>query len=130
MSKLEVLKKEILADEIIDASEVERLRKELYADGVIDREEADFLFDLNDATSGKANHSSWKPLFVEAISAHLLEDAASPGQVDQAEADWLLTRIEKDGTYDDNEKALLRRIKAKATSVAGNLKSKFDLLNI
>lgn len=124
MARFDDLKKQILEDGIIDAQEVELLRKELYADGIIDREEADFLFELNDATSGKENHPSWKDLFVEAISSHVLEDEVSPGKVDEAEADWLIARIEKDGVYDENEKALLQNIKAKAAAIADKLKAK------
>ena len=56
------LKAAILDDGIIDDDEVGKLRERLYADGVIDREEADFLFDLNDAVSGKDNAASWGEL--------------------------------------------------------------------
>lgn len=124
MAKLDELKKRILEDGVIDVEEVEILKKELYADGQIDRQEADFLFDLNDATSGEQNHASWQQFFVEAISSHLLNDEKSPGQIDKAEADWLVARVEGDGTYDDNEKALLQNLKAKATSMPANLKAK------
>jgi hypothetical protein len=115
------LKTSILEDGVIDAAEVELLRKELYADNVIDREEADFLFDLNDATSGKANHESWQALFVEAITSHLLDDVESPGEVDAAEAAWLTARIAGDGVTDANETALLTNLKAKAKHIAGDL---------
>lgn len=124
MSRLEDLKKQLLEDGVIDADEVTLLRQELYADGVIDREEADFLFDLNDATSGQSNHPSWQALFVEALTDHLLKDEESPGEIDQAEAEWLIARIEGDGTIDDNETALLQNIKAKATTVADTLRAK------
>jgi uncharacterized tellurite resistance protein B-like protein len=59
---LSELKKSILADGVIDAAEVKQLRELLYADGKIDKEEAEFLFELNDAVSDKANHSSWDVL--------------------------------------------------------------------
>jgi uncharacterized membrane protein YebE (DUF533 family) len=123
MSRFDALKKQILADGIIDAEEVKLLRQELYADGIIDREEADFLFELNDATSGRANDPSWKTLFVEAITAHVLEDAVSPGEIDEAEADWLISRIEKDGVYDENERVLLQNIKAKASVVSEKMRA-------
>jgi uncharacterized tellurite resistance protein B-like protein len=110
MSKLHELKKSILADGVIDECEVKQLREVLYADGKIDREEADFLFELNDAVTSKANHSSWETLFVEAISAYLLED----GVVDDEEANWLLSKIQGDGQLDKNEKALLLNLKSKA----------------
>lgn len=124
-SDYENLKKSILEDGVIDAAEVKNLREKLYADGVIDREEADFLFDLNDATSGAKNDPSWQALFVEAISSHLLDDKTSPGEIDDAEADWLIAHVEKDGTYDDNEKALLNNLKAKAKKVSAKLQGKF-----
>jgi hypothetical protein len=49
MKTLAELKKDLLADGIIDAAEVAQLKEVLYADGIIDKEEADFLFELNDA---------------------------------------------------------------------------------
>lgn len=123
MSKYDELKKNLLADGIIDAEEVKQLRKELYADGVIDKEEADLLFELNDATSGAKNHPSWQALFVEAVSDFLLKDEVSPGTVDDDEAAWLLSRIEKDGVYDENEKALLKNLKANAKSLSSKLEA-------
>jgi TPP-dependent pyruvate/acetoin dehydrogenase alpha subunit len=78
--------KEILEDGIIDAEEVKKIRERIYADNVIDKEEADFLFELNDAVSGKENDPSWKDLFVEALSDYVLKDEVSPGEVDDDEA--------------------------------------------
>jgi uncharacterized tellurite resistance protein B-like protein len=112
MSTLKELKKSILADGVIDEVEVKQLREVLYADGKIDKEEADFLFELNDAVSGKANHSSWETFFVEAISAYLLED----GEIDEKETQWLLVKIQGDGQLDETEKALLANLKSKAKS--------------
>jgi uncharacterized tellurite resistance protein B-like protein len=114
MNKLNELKKSILADGVIDETEVKQLREVLYADGKIDQEEAEFLFELNDAVSGKANHSSWETLFVEAISAFLLEDEKSPGEIDMDEAKWLLSHIQVDGQIDKIERALLENLKNKA----------------
>jgi hypothetical protein len=124
-SDYESLKKSILADGVIDADEVKKLREKLYADGVIDREEADFLFELNDATSGTKNDSNWQTLFVDAISSYLLDDKTSPAEIDDAEADWLIAHVEKDVTYDDNEKSLLNNLKAKAKKVSAKLQGKF-----
>jgi hypothetical protein len=59
--------KDILEDGIIDAGEVKKIRERIYADNVIDKEEADFLFELNDAVSGKENDPSWKDLFVQKL---------------------------------------------------------------
>ena len=114
MTNLNELKKSILADGVIDEQEVKQLREVLYADGIIDKEEAEFLFDLNDAVSGKENHSSWQILFVEAITSFLLEDETSPGVVDDEEAKWLLAKIQGDGKLDEIEISLIKNLKAKS----------------
>jgi len=121
MSKLNELKKSILADGVIDEQEVKQLREVLYTDGVIDKEEAEFLFELNDAVSGKENHSSWEILFVEAITSFLLEDEASPGVVDADEANWLLAKIQGDGKLDNIELTLLKNLKSKAKQLPQSL---------
>lgn len=113
--KLEQLKAAILADGIIDAEEVRTINKAIYEDGKIDREEADFMFELNDAVTGKENHYSWKDLFVKAITDHVLKDDQSYGSVDDEEADYLIGKIQGDGKIDEIEQALLLRILEKAT---------------
>lgn len=132
---LKALKDAILEDGIIDAKEIEMIKKVIYGAGGgagegIDRAEADFLFDLNDATSGKNNSPEWKDLFVEALTKHVLEDEESPGEIDEAEANWLIGRIEGDETYDDNEKALLTNIKVNAKLIHEKLKFKLDMHDI
>ena len=114
MKTLEELKKDLLADGVIDAAEVKELEAVLYEDGVIDKEEADFLFELNNAVSGKANAPEWKDFFVKAISSFVLEDETSPGEIDEDEAKYLYDLIKGDGQIDDIEKALLENIKAKS----------------
>lgn len=125
MSKFNELKKSILADGVIDEQEVKQLREILYADGVIDKEEAEFLFELNDAVSGKDNHASWTVLFIEAITSFLLEDETSPGEVDVEEANWLIAKIQGDGKLDEIESSLLNNLKAKAKKMPQSL---IDLL--
>jgi sigma-B regulation protein RsbU (phosphoserine phosphatase) len=100
----------------IAESRVGQIRRIIYGSGVVprhavDRRMADFLFDLNDAMAGRPNHPTWTPLFVEAISDHVLADEQSPGEVDASEADWLVQRMEADQQYDDAEKALLAEVK-------------------
>ena len=46
MATLDELKKDLLADGVIDAAEVAKLKEVLYADGVIDKEEADFSLSI------------------------------------------------------------------------------------
>lgn len=119
--RFDKLKKNLLADGIIDANEVATLRAELYADGIVDKEEAELFFELNDATSGAANDPSWQALFVEAISDFLLKDVKTPGEIDDDEAEWLVAHIIKDGQLDENEKALVKNLKAKAKKISPKL---------
>jgi len=112
---LDEFKAAVLEDGIIDADEIAKIKERLYADDVIDREEADFLFDLNDATSGKENDPGWQALFVEALSDHVLKDEESPGVIDDGEASYLIDKIKADGVVDANELALLVNISATAT---------------
>lgn len=121
MKTLDQLKTEILADGVIDANEVIELKTVLYEDGVIDKNEAEFLFELNDAVSGKSNHPSWGELFVEAITSFLLEDENSPGEIDHDEAIWLQNKLSADGQIDETEKALLLNLKNKAKSMPDSL---------
>ena len=114
MKSLEELKKDLLADGIIDVGEVKELENVLYADGKIDKDEADFLFELNDAVSGKENAPEWKEFFVKAITSFVLDDDQSNGEVDEEEAKYLYDQIKGDGQIDDIEKALLENIKAKS----------------
>jgi len=123
MKSLQQLKTELLADGIIDAAEVLELESVLFADGKIDSEEAEFLFEINNAVSGKANHSSWESLFIKAISSYLLEDDNSPGEIDTEEAEWLYNKIKGDGQTDDIEKNLLNNLKQNAKSFPANLES-------
>ena len=114
MKSLEELKKDLLADGIIDANEVKELNEVLYADGIIDSEEDDFLFELNDAVTGKENDPSWEEFFVKAITSFVLEDETSPGEIDEDEAKYLYDKIKGDGQVDGTEKALLLNIKSKS----------------
>ena len=123
MANLEQLKKELLADGIIDSDEVNTIKAVIYEDGKIDKDEADFLFELNDAVSGKENAPEWKDLFVNAITAFVLEDEVSPNEIDTDEAEYLYNQIRGDGHVDDIERALLEKIKAKAKNFPEKLVS-------
>lgn len=124
MKSLEDLKKEILEDGVIDAAEVKEIEAVIFDDGKIDKDEADFLFDLNDAVSGKENHESWQHLFVKGISSFVLDDDDSAGEIDADEAAYLVSKIEGDGQLDATEKALLSNLKDKL----GKLPDKLDSL--
>ena len=123
MANLDELKKDLLSDGIIDIEEVETIKHKIYEDGKIDREEANFLFELKDAVTGKDNAPEWKELFIDAITAYVLEDEMSPDVIDEDEADYLYEQINGDGQIDDTERALLENIKAKAKNFPEKLAS-------
>ena len=123
MANLDELKKDLLSDGIIDLEEVETIKHIIYEDGKIDREEANFLFELNDAVTGKDNAPEWKELFIDAITAYVREDEMSPDVIDEDEADYLYEQINGDGQIDDTERALLENIKAKAKNFPEKLAS-------
>lgn len=114
MANLEQLKKDLLADGIIDAEEVKTIKDVIYEDGKIDKDEADFLFELNNAVSGKENAPEWKSLFIDAITSFMLEDEVSPNEIDDEEANYLYNQIKGDGQVDETERALLENLKAKS----------------
>lgn len=116
MKTLEELKKDLLADGIIDSEEVKTLESVIFEDGIVDKEEADFLFELNNAVSGKENAPEWKEFFVKAITSFVLDDEKSKGEVDDDEAKYLYDQIKGDGQIDDVEKALLLNIKSKSNN--------------
>ncbi len=131
---LSALKTSILADGVIDANEVGMLKAVIFGTGSgggtgVDRDEADLLFELNDAVSGQTNDSSWTEFFVDALGKHLLEDENSPGAVDAAEAEWLISHMEADAKLDDVEKALLSYLKSHASAMPDSLKFKIELWN-
>jgi hypothetical protein len=113
----------------------------------ISRQEADHLFGMNDFSSlppegtrwifdekkyaiqGEGNDPQWRPFFIEAISAHLLQDDASPGGIDEEENKWLAGCIDADEKTDHTEKALLSHIETNANSIPDDLKFRISCLD-
>lgn len=97
-----------VADGKIDAKETNILRKELFADKKIDREELEFLNDLRNAA--KSYVPAFMTLFSDGVKANILAD----GAISDAEAKWLRKAIFADGKVDNDEKKLLKDLRAKA----------------
>src|SRR5262245_52184164 len=97
-----------LADGRIDTREVGILRKELFADGKIDKSELDFL---NELRNGAQSHvKDFMELFIQGVKANILAD----GDISDTEAAWLRKALYADGKIDDDEKRLLKELKAGA----------------
>ena len=111
MKTIEELKKVYQKMELLMLLKFQKLKKLYYADGFIDKDETDFLFELNDAVSGKENAVEWQELFFEAVTDFLLKDDVSPSEVDAEEGDWLIAHVESDGEYDETEKLYSKILK-------------------
>ncbi|MDR2410447.1 MAG: YqhA family protein [Bacteroidales bacterium] len=114
MDNLIELKKVILAKGMIDEQSVEQLREIVFADNGMDQGKANFLFELKDTFLDKSNHPSWEPFFIDAITSYLLDDEASPGEIDDNEAQWLRAKIQYDGKLGKIDRALLANLKSKS----------------
>lgn len=123
MKTLQQLKEEVLADGVISEVEAGELDAVLFADGKISGDEAEFLFDLNDAVSGAANHPAWEALFIKGISSHVLDDESSEGEIDGTEAAWLCYKIKGDGQIDPLERKLLLFLQERSVSFPDELAS-------
>lgn len=111
---LEEIKKSVLKDGAIDDLEMATIQDYLESGDGMDKEKGNFLFDLkNNASKGKLP-SSFKKVFVDEISALLLEDDISPGEIDDDEAKWLRAKIQYNGKIDEYDKALLENLKKKS----------------
>ncbi|MDR2651687.1 MAG: YqhA family protein [Prevotellaceae bacterium] len=113
MTTLNELKETIIANKIIGEEEIKQISA-ILTDNGIDRESANILFELKDACNHKNNHSRWETLFVDTITSYLLDDDASPGQIDDDEAKWLRAKIQHDGKLTKTDKALLANLKDKS----------------
>lgn len=105
------LKKELFADGRLSASEVDKLR---VACAGVDKETADFLFQLKDTLRPDKVDDSFYVFFIDAISAFLLEDEDSPGEIDDSEAKWLRAKITRKGYIDKVDKQLLNNLRLKS----------------
>lgn len=115
------LKAAVLADGLIDDYEVAAIENAIWADGRIDQTDADLIFDLNDATVGKANSHNWQPLFIQALTAFVLEDNQTPGTIDDEEASYIASRIKTDDFVDPNEAMLLHHLKTVSSNFPDKL---------
>ena len=100
----------------ITAEDVLAIRRTVFPDGVLSRDEAEAILALNEACAEQ--DPAWGALFVEALVDHVVRQAAPAGYVDQANADWLMDRLTRDGRIDTaTELDLLVKVLETATSV-------------
>jgi uncharacterized membrane protein YebE (DUF533 family) len=107
----------ILADGVIDDSEVKVLTRELKeADGKIGEEGIKFLIELRDAAMKKAKAKKeeisqvFERFFFKVVTDNVLKD----GKIDASEAAWLRSMLFADGKIDASEMDFLNTINKKA----------------
>lgn len=110
------------ADGQITAEEILSLRRDGWADGRIEPSEAEALFGLNDRIERPG--SEWVDFFVEALTEFLLAGGQPRGFLSDAQADWLIAHIERDGRLESMaELELLGKLFDKAERVPERLKA-------
>lgn len=111
---LEELKRKIYKDGFISDAEIPLIEDYLGEDAGMNKTKGNFLFDLkNNYAKGKLP-SKFKSLFVHSITAYLLDDEDSPGEIDDDEAKWLRAKIQYNGKIDEYDKALLENLKQRS----------------
>jgi hypothetical protein len=77
----------------ISAADVTWLRREVLADSEFSREVADKLFEVE--RSGADKCPEWTEFFVEMITEHVVWQLRATGVVNEAQAEWLITRADE-----------------------------------
>jgi hypothetical protein len=86
---------EIKARGSIKDTDVLRLRRVYYENGCVSTEEAETLFELNEACP--VQDATWADCFIEMLTDYLVNQVKPEGYLTADNADWLITRIAKDG---------------------------------
>lgn len=82
----------------ISADELMRWRRDVWGDGEVSLNEADALFEMS-RKAGDSD-SDWSDFFAEALTDFLIRRGNPRGFVTDADADWLVKRLDSDGRVD------------------------------
>jgi hypothetical protein len=113
---------QVAADGTISPDEILILRRAGWSDGRIDADEAEAIFTVNDRIG--EHDAAWADFFVEALVEFVVNGAEPLGYVDEAKADWLMARIDRDGRLESvAELELLAKLFERATGVPERLRA-------
>ena len=116
------LAEQAMADGAITPEEVLALRRDGWEDGRFDPAEAEALFVLNDHLDRSS--PEWSDFFVEALCQFVLAASSPRGYLSEAQADWLIGRLDHDGKVESMaELELLARLFDRSESVPDRLKT-------
>lgn len=111
-----------LADGMICADDVLALRRAGWANGRIDPDQADAIFAINHKLENPGEE--WSEFFIEAVCEYVVNQLEPRGYVTEANAEWLIVRIEHDGRICSlTELEALVRVFEKALSVPEALRA-------
>jgi len=114
-TQLNSLLTQIKSQGSLDESDILALRKVIWDDGAISLTEADALFEINHLAN---KPKDWPALFIEAITNFLVSQTMPQGYINQANAAWLMTRIDHDGIVETHtELELLMNVLKRANNV-------------
>jgi hypothetical protein len=104
----------VLADGVIDDTEVKILKKELWADDRIDQEELDFLVELRGMAQKKAKAKGveLQPSFERLVHDAIEKSVVGPeGGISAAKTNWLKEKVFPGKKINEKQKKLLGRLK-------------------
>ena len=111
---------DVLASKRVTAGDVTELRRAIYHDGAAETGEVERLFTIDEAAT--ESDPSWPTLFVEAVTDYLVEQVEPNGYINEANADWLIARIGRDGAVKTaTELELLVKVLERAKSSPARL---------
>ena len=112
----------IKASGAVTDADVLALRQAMWPDGTISEAEADDLFAINDACPNRTPY--WADFSVEAVAHFLVHQTPPAGWVNDANAAWLMQRIDQEGRIDTFATLLLLvKVLESASNVPASLKS-------
>jgi hypothetical protein len=71
------------------------VRRAVWPDGRVSDAEAGLVFDLNRLIGEPSGE--WRDFFIEALTDYVVNQKAPRGYVDEANADWLMSEVDRDG---------------------------------
>lgn len=113
MEKLNLLKKQLIADGNLSSADVEQLREAIFEEELT-LEIGDFLYSLKDMVNKEHVAPEFKELFVDTLCSILLEDEDSPGEIDDHEAKWLRAKIQNNARLDEYDAAVLKALRERS----------------
>jgi hypothetical protein len=91
-----------LSEGAISDDAIVALRRQIWPDGVVDIAEVEEILAINDQV--RRPSKAWIDFFVEAVTEFLRATSEPHGYLSEAQADWLIVRMERDGRLDSPAK--------------------------